>query len=174
MPLFLDACALAKRYLHEGRSSSRMQTITGRPKRWGGLIVSSFIEIEVVSSIAKAAREYPNPFGRAEAIKDVPRTVDTFLRDYRSGVFTVIQASEDIHAAAIGELRDHPRHSIGAGDAIHLVTAIGVAADARAPVVFATADQGLYEAAMKHGLPVFNPNFEDESALQRKFDDSSL
>jgi len=61
MPLFLDACALAKRYLREGRSTSRMQAITGRPKRWGGLVVSSFVEIEVVSAIAKAAREYGNP-----------------------------------------------------------------------------------------------------------------
>lgn len=42
MPLFLDACALAKRYLQEGRSSQRMKEITGRARKWGGLFVSSF------------------------------------------------------------------------------------------------------------------------------------
>jgi len=56
--LHQHASALAKRYLREGRSTMRMKEITGRPKRWGGLFVSSFVEIEVVSAIAKEAREF--------------------------------------------------------------------------------------------------------------------
>jgi hypothetical protein len=39
MPLFLDACAFAKRYLDEGESSERMREITGRFNDWGGFVI---------------------------------------------------------------------------------------------------------------------------------------
>jgi predicted nucleic acid-binding protein len=169
MPLFLDACALAKRYLHEGKSSTTMKEVTGRPKRWGGLFISSFVEIEVVSSIAKAAREYGNPYGRADALKAVPRTVDAFLREYRGGAFNVVELDPQLMQSSIDQLRNHPEMSIGAGDAIHLATGLNIVRDTGADLVFATADQGLYEAARKQGLKVFNfnPNFEDERRLSR-------
>jgi predicted nucleic acid-binding protein len=166
MPLFLDACALAKRYLREGRSTSRMRTITGRPKRWDGLFVSSFIEIEVVSAIAKAAREYGNPMERPRLLREVPRTVDGFLEEYHSGAFDIVHQTDDLVRAAIGELRGKPHHSIGAADAIHLASALKVGADTREPIVFVTADRGLYEAARQHGLAVYNPNIEDEASLE--------
>jgi predicted nucleic acid-binding protein len=165
MPLFLDACALAKRYLREGRSTSRMQTITGRPKRWGGLFVSSFIEIEVVSAIAKAAREYGNPMERPRALREVPRTVDTFLKEYHSGAFDIVVQSEDILRAGIATLRAQPHHAIGAADALHLTSALKLVAERGERIVFVTADRGLYEAARDHGLPVYNPNTEHEDSL---------
>jgi len=114
MPLYVDACALAKRYLQEGRSTQRMKEITGRSSRWGGLMVSSFVEIEVASAIAKAARQYGNPFGRREALRAVPRTVDEFQRAYRSGAFTIVAADDVAVDAGIAELRTHPEHEIGA------------------------------------------------------------
>jgi len=166
MPLFLDTCALAKRYLSERRSTSRMRTITGRPKRWGGLFVSSFIEIEVVSAIAKAAREYGNPMERPRLLKEVPRTVDIFLGEYHSGAFDIVHQTDDLVHTGIGVLRGQPHHSIGAADAIHLASALEVVADAREPFVFVTADRGLYEAARQHGLAVYNPNTQDENALE--------
>ncbi|HEX8907491.1 MAG TPA: type II toxin-antitoxin system VapC family toxin [Longimicrobiaceae bacterium] len=168
--LYLDACALAKRYLHEGRSSQRMKEITGRSKRWGGLIVSSFVEIEVASAIAKAAREYRNPLGRDEALRAVPRTVDDFQRAYRSGAFTIVRADDAIVDAGIRELRTRPQQEIGAGDAIHLATAAGIVADTGTPLVFVTADQGLYDAARCHGLKVFNPNYEGADRLAALLD----
>jgi predicted nucleic acid-binding protein len=164
MPLFLDACALAKRYLREGRSTSRMQSITGRPKRWGGLLVSSFVEIEVVSAIAKGAREYGNPMLRAQMLGEVPRTVDLFLKDYRSGAFDVVDQTDEIVRAGIGNLRGKPHQSIGAADAIHLATALKVTTER--PIVFVTADRGLYDAAREHGILVYNPNTQHEAALE--------
>lgn len=164
MPLFLDACALAKRYLREGRGSSRMQAITGRPERWGGLLVSSFVEIEVVSAIAKEARDYGNPMLRPQMLREVPRTVDLFLKDDRSGVFDVIEQTDEIVRAGIGTLRSEPQHAIGAADAIHLATALK--APVRQPIVFVTADRGLYDAAREHGLAVYNPNTQHEAALE--------
>jgi predicted nucleic acid-binding protein len=166
MSLFIDACALAKRYLHEGRSTQRMKEITGRSKRWGGLVVSSFIEIEVVSAIAKAARERGNPIERGESLRSVPRTVDEFQRAYRSGAFTIVPAHDAVVQAGIAELRLHPHHEIGAGDAIHLATAVGVASDAEVPLVFVTSHQGLYTAARSHGLRVLNPNYEGIEQLE--------
>lgn len=165
MPLFIDASALAKRYLHEGRSSQRMKEITGRSKRWGGLIVSSFIEIEVASAIAKAARESGNPLGRGASLRAVPRTVDEFQRAYRSGAFTIVPADDAVVKAGIAELRSHPHHEIGAGDAIHLATAMAIASEAGVPLVFVTSDQGLYTAARAHGLLVLNPNYEGVEQL---------
>lgn len=166
MPLFLDACALAKPYLDEGRSTSRMRSVMGRPKRWGGLFVSSLTEIEVVSAIAKAAREYGNPFERPAALKRVPRTVDSFLKDYRSGAFDIVEQDRNLVQAGIGELRGKPQHSIGAADAIHLASALKVGAAEVRRLVFVTADRGLYDAAREHGLAVYNPNTEHEERLE--------
>lgn len=165
MPVYLDACALAKRYLHEGRSSQTMKAITGRPATWGGLVVSTFVEIEVVSAIARAARE-ASAWQRDEAVRAVSRTVAGFLAEYRGGAFSTIELTPAIVAAAIVHLRTHPRHEIGAGDAIHLATALAfVAVNPSAPLVFATADQGLYEAARACGLRVYNPNYEGSEKL---------
>lgn len=166
MPLFLDACALAKRYLREGRSTSRMRAITGRPKRWDGLFVSSFIEIEVASAIAKAAREYGNPMERPNMLKAVPQTVDLFLKEYRSGAFDVVGQTDDIVRAGISELRGSPQHGIGAADAIHLASALKLTMAPGKTLVFVTADRGLYDAARYHGLPVHNPNTEHEDSLE--------
>jgi predicted nucleic acid-binding protein len=142
-----------------------MRRVTGRPDRWGGLFVSSFIEIEVVSAIAKAAREYGNPMERPRALREVPRTVDSFLKEYRSGAFDIVDQSEDIVRAGIGELRGRPHHSIGAADAIHLVSALKLVAAGGKRLVFVTADRGLYQAARNHGLAAYNPNTEDEESL---------
>jgi predicted nucleic acid-binding protein len=162
MPLFLDACALAKRYVHEGRSTSRMRTITGRPNRWGGLVVSSFIEIEVVSAIARAAREYGNPMLRPRVLREVPRTVDVFLKEFHGGTFNIVHQTDDLLRSGIAELRGNPHHEIGAADALHLASALEVVASGGEPLVFVTADRGLYDAAKGHGLAVYNPNTEDE------------
>ena len=167
MPLFLDACALAKRYLQEGKSTTTRRIITGRSRHWGGLFVSSFVEIEVVSAIAKGAREHPNPLLRKDALARVPQSVGIFRRDYTSGGLQVLRATAEIERAAIDELTRRPQHSIGAGDAIHLVTALDLNTRSTYPLVFVTADRGLAAAAKEHGLTVFDPNYQSEHDLQR-------
>ncbi|HET7233452.1 MAG TPA: type II toxin-antitoxin system VapC family toxin [Longimicrobium sp.] len=142
-----------------------MKSITSRPKIWGGLVVSSFVEIEVVSAIAKAARSIP-VFQQAEALRTVGRTVGTFLSDYRSGAFSTVALTPEILYAAIDELRTSPKDEIGAGDAIHLATALAfVQVNPDDPLVFATADRGLYHAAKQRGLRVYDPNYESSDRL---------
>jgi predicted nucleic acid-binding protein len=89
-----------------------------------------------------------------------------FLREFRSGAFNAVDATSDVIRAGIEELSRHPHHSIGAADALHLVTALELAARSRRTLVFVTADRGLYEAAKAHGLAVYNPNNEDEESLE--------
>lgn len=120
----------------------------------------------MVSAIAKAAREYGNPFERPDALKRVPRTVDSFLKEYHSGAFDIVGQAEDVVRAGIRQLRGKPQHSIGAGDAIHLVSALKLSAEQRRRLVFVTADRGLYDAAREHGLAVYNPNTEHEERLE--------
>jgi predicted nucleic acid-binding protein len=166
MPLFLDACALAKRYLREGESSRRMQKITGRFDRWGGFVVSSIIEPEVISAFAKFARaQTPN---QRHYFNLHPQVVDAFRRDLSRPVFTIVPVTDDEIETAADLLRSHPEYAIGAADAIHLATALAVARHARGetPLVFVTADNGLADAARDSGLMVFNPLYQQPDDLE--------
>lgn len=170
MPLFLDACAFAKRYLHEGESTRKMREITGRFDRWGGFVVSSLIEPEVISALGKYAR------GRAPHQEHYyrlhPRIVDTFRRDLSRAFVTIIPVTDEEIEAAADLLRAHPEYAIGAADAIHLATALALLAleGSGTPLVFVTADKGLAEAARQKGLTVFNPLYQRPEELEEIVD----
>src|SRR5688500_17572475 len=112
MPLFLDACAFAKRYLHEGDSTRKMRDITGRFDRWCGFVVSSLIEPEVISALGQYAR------GRAPHHEHYyrlhPRVVDTFRRDLSRAFVTIIPVTDEEIESAADLLRAHPEYAIGA------------------------------------------------------------
>jgi predicted nucleic acid-binding protein len=165
MPLFLDACALAKRYLPEGESTRRMQQITGRFDRWGGYVVSSLVEPEVISAFGKYARARA-PY-EAHHYRKHPRIVDAFRRDLCRPFVTIIPVTDDEVEAAADLLKAHPEYAIGAADAIHLATALALHAQGRdgTPLVFVTADRGLAEAAREKGLTVFNPLYQRAEEL---------
>lgn len=167
MPLFLDACALAKRYLHEGESTRRMRQITGRFDRWGGFIVSSMIEPEVISAFGKYARGMAPH--ETHYFKLHPQVVDAFRRDLSRPTFTILPVTDEEVEAAADLLRAHPEYSIGAADAIHLATALALLADRRPeiPIVFVTADRGLAAAAREKGLTVFNPLEQSADDLEQ-------
>ncbi|HKP74137.1 MAG TPA: type II toxin-antitoxin system VapC family toxin [Longimicrobiaceae bacterium] len=165
MPLFLDACVLAKRYLPEQLSSRRVKEITGRFDRWGGFVVSSFIELEVISAFAKYAREHPTY--AAHMLRRHPAAVDHFRKELSHAAFEIVQLDEDLLEEAADYLRLHPEYSIHAGDAVHLMTAIKVRARL-APgqvLVFVTADAGLEAAARAEGFATVNPMREGIEAL---------
>lgn len=160
MPIFLDACALAKRYLHEGESTRRMRQITGRFDRWGGFVVSSLIEPEVISAFGKYARaKAPH---EAHYYQLHARVVDALRRDLSGSGVTILPVTDDEVEAAADLLRAHPEYRIGAADAIHLATAQALVAQrmTKTPLVFVTADNGLAEAARETGLTVFNPLYQ--------------
>jgi predicted nucleic acid-binding protein len=83
--------------------------------------------------------------------------------------FTIVPVTDDEVEAAADLLREHPEYSIGAGDAIHLVTALAVTTQtgAASPLVFVTADRGLAAAARENGFAVFNPLDQEMDELER-------
>lgn len=166
MPLFLDACAFAKRYLHEGESTRRMREITGRFDGWGGFVVSSLIEPEVISALGRYARAKAPHHQHYYLLHS--RVVDSFRRDLSLPVFTIIPVTDEEVEAAADLLRAHPEYAIGAADAIHLATALALHAQAQSgtPLVFVTADRGLAEAAREKGLTVFNPLHQRPEELE--------
>jgi predicted nucleic acid-binding protein len=166
MPLFLDACAFAKRYLHEGESTRRMREIMGRFDRWGGFVVSSFIEPEVISALGKFARtRAPH---QEHYFRLHPRVVDMFRRDLCRPFVTIIPVTDEEVEAAADLLKAHPEYAIGAADAIHLATALALLKQGQdgTPLVFVTADKGLAEAAREKGLTVFNPLYQRAEELE--------
>lgn len=143
-----------------------MQEITSRFDAWGGFIVSSMIEPEVISALGKYARaqeQHQEHFYRLH-----PRLVDLFRRELSRGAFTIIPVTDEEVEAAADLLRAHPEYAIGAADAIHLATALALRAqgDAEAPLVFVTADKALADAAREKGFTVFNPLYQGPQELE--------
>jgi predicted nucleic acid-binding protein len=159
MPLFLDASALAKRYLPEGASSQTMKEILSRSFEWGGSVVSAIIRPEVVSAFATKIRGNSLPLQRREALAWMPAVVASFHREYENRSFRILPVTEVILDDAARLIAAKPMLNIGAADAIHLATAIEVRhdLDRDRPLVFVTADRGLAEAAEKEDFPVFDP-----------------
>lgn len=170
MPLFLDASALAKGYLQEGRSTQRMKDVLGRPlKLWGGLVASGLIEPEVVSALAKQVRE-----SRGEIQKTMEQRLPHVVRAFRLGLsaIDIVVPDEHICRFAATQLRDNPHWEIGGADAVHLATAVTVRNNALAahpPLVFVTSDAGLRNAAAAMGFTVFDPVYDEVEGLLARF-----
>lgn len=167
MPLFLDACALAKRYLPEQQSSRRMKDIASHFDQWGGFVVSGFIEPEVISAFAKYAREHPN-YSR-ELMARHAMVVEQFRKELSNPSFTIVGVTEEVIKEASEMLKRHPEYAIHAGDAVHLTTALrarGRLAETD-KLVFVTADRGLEVAAKAEGFPTLNPMREGVDELRQ-------
>jgi predicted nucleic acid-binding protein len=165
MPLFLDACALAKRHLPE-YGSRRMKEITSRSEPWGGFIVSGLIEPEVISALARHARDHRTD--AAANLRQHPAVVDQFRTEMWDRAFTVVSVTDGVVKQASDLLRDRPEYAIHAGDAVHLATALAFREKLDPPdvLVFVTADRGLEAAAQAEGLPTFNPIREGIGTLR--------
>lgn len=153
--------------MQEGESSRTMKSITGRFDRWGGFVVSSLIEPEVISAFGKYARaQAPN---ETYFYRRHPHIVNALRRDLSRRQFQIVPVTDDEVEAAADLLKAHPEYSIGAADAIHLVTAQSVRAqnEPETPLVFVTADRGLADAARDRGLTVFNPLDQRAEELER-------
>lgn len=141
-----------------------MREMTSRFDRWGGFIVSSFIELEVISAFARYAREHPNA---AHMLAQHAAAVEYFRKELSRRAFTIMPLSDDHVTEAADFMKLHPGYAIHAGDAVHLITAMEARADL-APgevLVFVTADSGLEEAAKAEGFVTMNPMREGVEAL---------
>ncbi|HEV7588872.1 MAG TPA: type II toxin-antitoxin system VapC family toxin [Longimicrobium sp.] len=167
MPLFLDASALAKRYLPEGISSQTVKEVVSRSSEWGGSVVSAIIRPEVVSAVAAKVRGNSLPVQRRAALTRMPAVVAAFHREYGNQTFRILPVTEVILDDAARLIAAKPTLNIGAADAIHLATAIEVRdrlAEGES-LVFVTADRGLAEAAEGEDFPVFDPLYHRTDRL---------
>lgn len=143
-----------------------MKEITSHFRQWGGLVVSAFIEPEIISALAKYAREHPN--FSAEYLRKHRAIVDYFRKELSQPEFTIMKVGADVVEQASDLLRRRPEYAIHAGDAVHLVTALAVREELKPKdvLVFVTADRGLEAAAKAEGLPTLNPLWQGVEALQ--------
>jgi hypothetical protein len=162
MPLYLDACAVVKRYVDEGDGGTPvMDAIMGHPASWGGLLSNEWLLSEVTAALARKFRS---------GIL-TQRQYTKLLADFQREVAAVVSlvgvkpGYVDAAAALIAASANVRLHS---GDALHLHTAAMLRADLdpTVPFVFVTADGGLERVAAASGLSTFNPGTQTLQELR--------
>jgi predicted nucleic acid-binding protein len=134
---FFDASALVKRYVRE-RETAAVRRALGR----GHVVISRLSEVEVVSALARLAREGHIPAARSE------KASAAFLADM--AVWHVVELTPEVTVLSRTLLA---RHALRAGDALQLASALRWQQITLAPLTaFVAYDSRLVEAAEKEGL----------------------
>lgn len=147
---YLDASAIAKRYLRES-GSAWMEDLTGQFDTHR-FVSAAIVSVEVIAAIARALRQ--QRVGRKQAQQAIAR----FGADAQIYWRTWAVTNEVLMRASVLTMR----HPLRAYDAVHLATALMWADDLAgaglpAPTVI-SADRDLLAAAQAEGLPTDNPN----------------
>ena len=136
---FFDASALIKRYVRAPHSTA--------VRRWlasGPAAISRLSEVEVVSGLARLARE------GAIVARQRDRAVATFTKDVSA--WHVVELSSEVATLARALLIRHPLRS---GDAIQLASALRLQQITQLPLTaFVAYDARLIAAATAEGLSV--------------------
>jgi predicted nucleic acid-binding protein len=163
--LYLDACALVKRYVDEGDDGTVvMDSVMDDPGRWGGLMSSEWLVLEVTSALAKKRR------ARLLRESSYRHLLGRFKIDVEG--LSLVAISSDVVRAASGLMESlSATGRFHSGDAIHLYTALEAARGmaGSTPLVFVTADSGLESTARGAGLRVFDPRRGAIDRLDRLF-----
>ena len=134
---FFDASALIKRYVREPHSAA--------VRRWlatGPAAISRLSEVEVVSGLARLAREGAIVARRRDL------AIAAFTKDV--GVWHVVELSSEVATLARALLIRHPLRS---GDAIQLASALRLQQITHLPLTaFVAYDARLHAAAVTEGL----------------------
>jgi len=133
---FFDASALVKRYVRE-EGSTQVRRLLAR----GNVAVSRLSDVEVVSAFARLTRE------RALSATQRDRAVSAFTADLVA--WTVIEITSDI--TRVGR-RLLLRHTLRAGDAIQLGSALMLQETIGTLDAFVAYDARLLDAARTEGL----------------------
>lgn len=156
--LFLDACALAKRYLTE-TGSDTMQAIVGAAEFRGRLFVAEQIEGEVLSTLNNNLRRgVLRPHGLRDARRE-------FYTHYPA-IFAVVPPLDVITSDALAILQRYPSSRIHYPDALHLAAARYVAEWLPAPdLMLVSSDGPMLHVAGRLLIPTFNPETDPLSKL---------
>jgi len=142
--LFLDASAVAKRYITAEAHTRRVQRACA-PSTGHVLIVARHTSVEVASALARRTRE------GVLLPRHRERLWQSFTRHW-AGQYQVVPASEQVFQAAEALVF---KHALRAADALQVASALFVAThDPAAQLRFWTADRRQAAAAQAEGLDV--------------------
>ena len=147
---FFDSSALVKRYVHE-RGSVWVRETTASPR--GHLTHISLLTVaEIASALARRQREGSLSASERDCL------FGAFLVDCARS-YLLLRVEEDVIQHAVVLVNHHPLRT---ADAIQLSTALLLAQTLRDahfdPVIVASADDRILQAALREGLQVENPN----------------
>jgi len=147
---FFDSSALVKRYVHE-HGSVWVRETTASPR--GHLIHISLLTVaEIASALARRQRE------GSLSTSERDRLFGAFLVDCARS-YLLLRVEEDVIQHAVSLVNRYPLRT---ADAIQLSTALLLVQTLRDahfdPVVVASADDRILQAASLEGLSVENPN----------------
>ena len=134
--LFLDASALAKRYVEEAGTELVVATMAGQP-----IAISRLSVTEVVSAICRRCREGDL---RVEQREAALRQLDS-----ERSAFHVVEFTEEIVTRAAALLR---RHSLRAADSVQLASCLLLADELGTPARLMAFDERLVRAARAEGV----------------------
>ena len=134
--LFLDASALAKRYVEEAGTELVVATMAGQP-----IAISRLSVTEVVSAICRRCREGDL---RVEQREAALRQLDS-----ERSAFHVVEFTEEIVARAGALLRRHP---LRASDSVQLASCLLLADELGTPARLMAFDERLVRAARAEGV----------------------
>ena len=147
MPVFYqDASAIAKLYLPDEQGADFMFELLASRSLSDILVTSALSFVEVKSAISR----------RISNASDKSALLEAYDKDIQD-LFRLLPVRDEIIVGA-GSVVE--RHRLRAGDAIHLATALDIAASI--PQVFmVTSDVELLEAAEAAGLGALDPQMDD-------------
>ena len=148
--LFLDTCALFKRYVAE-RGSDTMRAIVGTAEFRGRLFVCERIHGEILSS-------FGNAFRKRRLDKKAYRTACREFYSHYPSIFGVVEDNESIREDSIQILSKYYRIGITHPDATHLAAQTYLARALPDPnLTLVTSDGGLKAVARRRRVPIFDP-----------------
>ena len=133
---YFDASALAKRYVAEPHSKAVSRLLSE-----GAAATGRLSEAEIASALGRRHRE------GSLTLAERNRLLEVMLQDMDS--LYVVEISLEVSRLACRLLM---RHRLRAGDALHLASALMLAAQAKLTVQFVAFDAALNKAAEKEGL----------------------
>lgn len=156
MPLFyLDTSALVKRYIGE-EGSDVVDELFDKRGDADFLVISLMAFLELKSAFKRLAK------GRTLSESQVSVLLSEFSSD-QSAIYGVLNVDARLIGVA-GALMD--RHTLRAGDALHLASILQLQSAAQdSKVIVVASDEELCAACSADGFEVLNP--EDERATER-------
>ena len=148
MPVFyLDASAIAKLYLRNEMGVDFVLDLLTSPSQGERFFTSALSIVEVKAAISRRI--------------DIPDTRSVLIAAYDGDMhemFEVLPVEDSVivEAGAVVE-----NHRLRAGDAIHLATALSVAAVADSQVCMVSSDAELLEASEAAGIGAIDPQMND-------------